>query len=113
MTDTIFSPDCFAADPGLTQFEGLPVTITVRGEKRTIGHVEAARITSDRTGLLFSAKLTDEEAAGILGAAQDRNLSFARPLLPLSDQEITDIIASGVESGQLGPLPNDFEEGVR
>ena len=101
MSDTIFGPDVFADDPGLTQFEGLPVTITVRGEKRVIGHVESARITTDRTGLLFSAKITDEEVSGILGAAQDRNINLARPMLPLSDQEITDIIAGGAESGQI------------
>jgi hypothetical protein len=79
----------------LTQLEGKPLTISLDGKKRQIGVIEAARINGDRTAVFVTATVTDEEVAGILGAAQDKNEAAASPI-GLSDQEITDIITSGV-----------------
>ena len=57
----------------LTQLEGKPFTLTLEGKSRKIGKIEAALISGDRQSLMVTVQMTDEEAAGILGAAQDKN----------------------------------------
>jgi hypothetical protein len=86
----VITEDAFKS--GLSQFEGLPLTITLDGKKRTIGRVEAARVSADRQALMLTAELTDEEIAGILGTAQDKIEAATSPL-GLSNREIETALA--------------------
>lgn len=61
-----------AKKSGLAQLEGKPFVIYAEGKRRVIGIIEAARISDDRQALMATVKITDEVAAGVLGAAQDR-----------------------------------------
>ncbi len=76
---------------GLEQFKDKPLTLRLGGKTRVIGHIEAARISRDRTGIFITAAITDEEVAGILGAAQDRNEAVASAI-GLSEAEIAEVV---------------------
>lgn len=81
-----------ALTQGITQLVGKPIVVYGKdGRKRKLGEVTSAHISDDRTGLMFHATITDEEVAGILGAAQDKNQRAASSI-GLSDTEITAII---------------------
>lgn len=82
--------------PHIKQLEGKPLTISLEGKTRKLGMIEFAQLQSARTRLVLEIKVTDEEIAGILGAAQDKAEAAASPI-GLTDQEISDILSSEVE----------------
>lgn len=76
----------------LTQLHEKPFVLKLDNKVRTVGVISDAVITPGRTSLLLTVTITDEEVAGILGAAQDKNEAAASPI-GLSDAEIEDAIA--------------------
>lgn len=85
-------------EAGIDQFIGKPVVVYVGGRRRVIGEVTSAHIDKSRTGIRISATITDEEVAGILGAAQDKNQAAASEI-GLSESEIDAILENEPDSG--------------
>lgn len=73
--------------PKITQLEGTNFVVRLHGAVRNIGTIEDVRISPDRTGLQVTVKLTDEEVAGIFGAAADKAEREASPI-GMSNAEI-------------------------
>lgn len=73
----------------IPQLDGKSFVIKLDGRSRTIGRIVQTAITNDRKMLTLIVDLTDEEAAGILGAAADKALV---PVPPLTDSEIEDLV---------------------
>ena len=93
MHDTVFTEEALTA--GIDQLVGKPIVIYAGGKRREIGEVVSAHISGSRTGIVFHGKITDEEAAGILGAAQDKNQAAASPL-GLSEAEVDAVIGGDI-----------------
>lgn len=72
----------------IPQLAGKQFVIKLDGRTRPIGEIAKASITNDRTVLTAVVTLTDEEAAGILGAAADKALAAT----PLTNSEVEDIV---------------------
>lgn len=87
MHNEIFTRE--ALQNGVDQLVGKPVVIYANGRRRVIG----AKLDDARKSIAFTADITDEEAAGILGAAQDRNQATASPI-GMSDAEIAGIVGT-------------------
>lgn len=77
--------------PSIKQLEGKAFTLKLEGKQRTIGKVTDARIDKSRTQVQVTITLTDEEAAGLLGAAQDK-FEAAESEIGMSDREITEAL---------------------
>ena len=75
----------------LTQLHGKVFTMALDGKSRKIGKITQAEIDKSRTRLELSIELTDDEIAGILGAAADRAEAAASPI-GLSESEIQEAV---------------------
>lgn len=75
----------------LKQLEGKPFTISLHGKSRVIGTIAGATVEANRTALMVAVTLTDEEVAGILGAAQDKAEAAQSPI-GLSDSEVQEVL---------------------
>ena len=95
----------------LKQFENKPFYIKVNGKQRKIGHIVSLAVSPDRTGLDVTVKITDEESAGILGAAQDKAEIAASPL-GLTNAEIDSIIVQRTRRLQGGLRQRDARPGL-
>jgi len=101
--------------PSIEPLNGKPFYLKVDGKQRKIGEIDDAMISNGRTKLSVIVKMTDEEAAGILGAAQDKAEAAESPI-GMSEAEIKEILSREPDGPRIRPgipLPNDFEGGVR
>lgn len=85
----------------ITQLNGKPFVIKLDGRVRNIGEVANAVINPGRTVLDISITITDEEIAGILGAAADKGEREESPV-GMSLAEIDAIIDADLPDP--GPL---------
>ena len=53
-------------------FIGKPFVLKLDGKVREVGEIYIAEIDTGRTELELTVRLTDEEVAGLLGAASDK-----------------------------------------
>lgn len=99
--------------PKIEQLEGKNFVIRLDGAVRNIGVIDDVRISPDRTGLQVTVKLTDEEVAGIFGAAADKAEREASPI-GMSDAEIAAIVEDETaDPGPLTPLSSAVGRGTR
>jgi len=83
----------------IPQLKGRPFIFKLDSKVRTLGDVTDFKIDQKRTTAQLTVALTDEEAAGILGAAADKALQ-ANLGEPLSDEEIQDLVHGDEWTGQ-------------
>lgn len=76
----------------IKQLEGKQFVIKLDGRTRTIGEISVANIDQERTELEIAVRLTDEEVAGILGAAADKAERANPDNLGLTDAEVAKAI---------------------
>ena len=72
----------------IPQLAGKPFILKLDAKVRTVGEVKSAEIDPQRTHMWVRVDLTDEEAAGLLGAAADKAALGS----PLTEEEIEDIV---------------------
>ena len=80
----------------IPQLAGKPFILKLDSKVRTVGEVKSAEIDPQRTHMWVRVDLTDDEAAGLLGAAADK-----RSLAPLTESEIDDIVHGDEWIGQV------------
>jgi hypothetical protein len=72
----------------IPQLAGKPFILKLDRKVRDVGEIHKVEIDPQRTELWVNVKLTDEEAAGLLGAAADKAALGS----PLTESEIDDIV---------------------
>lgn len=80
----------------IPQLKGKPFIFKLDSKVRTLGDVTEFKIDEKRTTVQLTVSLTDEEAAGILGAA-----AAAAHIPPLTDSEIEDLVNGDEWTGQV------------